>query len=158
MITLSTSVNRESDYDPQLFHEQVVAIAVNPKGWSKQGYGFIPSTTHGDFHIELTPQHVLKKRFPHLASKQLSIADERTNCIYINENRWRGWTPNQSKLPLAQYRIYLINHELGHLLGKPHFKANFSEPHRLPAPVMMQQTLGIGMFEPNYWPSVLDEA
>ncbi len=138
-----------------------MTIALDPKGWTRFGYHFEPTPTptnnHADFHIQLTPQRVMEKLFPHLASRQLSVADAQTNCIYINENRWQGWTPNCSQLSLAHYRIYLINHELGHLLGKPHFKANFGAVDHLPAPVMMQQTLGIGPFEPNYWPSILDE-
>ncbi|MCH9816022.1 MAG: DUF3152 domain-containing protein [Actinomycetia bacterium] len=53
----------------------------------------------------------------------------------INEERWLEGAPDFKKL--ADYRTYLINHEVGHGLGKGHW---FCPPSGGPGRLMMQQT------------------
>jgi Protein of unknown function (DUF3152) len=79
-----------------------------------------------------------------------------TNGIYscamggravLNLRRWRNGADAYSKL--ARYRKYLVNHEVGHLLGHGHLSCPASGAL---APVMMQQTKGVGLCRPNPWP------
>lgn len=60
--------------------------------------------------------------------------------IYINALVWHNHTPflKNRGVPLLAYRTYIINHEVGHHLGKGHL----NEARLKWAPVMMQQTLG----------------
>ena len=78
----------------------------------------------------------------------LSCADTKYNKIYINVDRWRKGS-RLSKLSLDDYRVYVINHEVGHILGRQHVKPGNSGTK---VPVMVQQTLGIGNCKPNPWP------
>lgn len=64
--------------------------------------------------------------------------------IWLNANRWMHGA-KASKLPLERYRQYMVSHEMGHSLGHDHVLCNGSGP----APIMMQQTLGIGKCSPN---------
>lgn len=47
----------------------------------------------------------------------------------------------------SQYRTYLVLHEAGHMLGLDHAVCRGG-----PAPVMVQQTRGLGACKPNVWP------
>lgn len=67
--------------------------------------------------------------------------------VYINLDRWHMGVPHVEDLDV--YRYYLINHEVGHRLGKGHERC--PAKGRL-APVMVQQTLGLGGCRPNAWP------
>ena len=69
----------------------------------------------------------------------------------INLDRWRLSAPPYvaAKVPLAVYRQYVINHEVGHELGYAHQGC----PKRgSPAPVMVQQTLSLRGCVPYAWP------
>ncbi|SCE77144.1 Protein of unknown function (DUF3152) [Micromonospora viridifaciens] len=71
--------------------------------------------------------------------------------VVINLDRWRTSVPHLVKagLPLDTYRLYVINHEVGHQLG--HHHEGCPGPGR-PAPVMQQQTLFLDGCRPNPWP------
>lgn len=76
-----------------------------------------------------------------------------TSCQYgnravINLARWSTAVPDYQG-DIATYRLYVVEHEVGHLLGHGH------EPCPGPgqrAPVMQQQTLGLQGCVKNPWP------
>ncbi|MFC0628196.1 DUF3152 domain-containing protein [Kribbella deserti] len=70
--------------------------------------------------------------------------------VVLNAKRWAYAVPHyQGKIDL--YRAYMVNHEVGHALGFGH---STCAADGKPAPVMMQQTKGLGGCLPNPWPTV----
>jgi Protein of unknown function (DUF3152) len=66
----------------------------------------------------------------------------------LNADRWlRGADAYGSDL--RRYRMYMVNHEVGHLLGLGHA---YCPAPGARAPVMMQQTKGVAPCRPNAWP------
>ena len=65
-------------------------------------------------------------------------------------NSWR-WEHGATDFgdQLETYRTYLVNHEVGHALGRRHVDCD--EPGAR-APVMMQQTVSVGDCRPWGWP------
>ncbi|WP_369139935.1 DUF3152 domain-containing protein [Modestobacter versicolor] len=76
-----------------------------------------------------------------------------TSCRYgeravVNLARWETAVPDYDG-DIATYRLYVVNHEVGHALGNGH--QDCPGPGQL-APVMQQQTLGLQGCAKNAWP------
>ena len=70
------------------------------------------------------------------------------NQVVINIFRWLSGAKDFG-VDLGTYRLYLINHEIGHLLGWGH--TNCPSQNAL-APLMMQQSKTTDGCIPNGWP------
>jgi len=66
----------------------------------------------------------------------------------LNSMRWRRGADAYGGA-LRRYRIYMINHEVGHLLGRGHV---YCPAAGVLAPVMVQQTKGVAPCLANPWP------
>ncbi|MEU1812707.1 DUF3152 domain-containing protein [Micromonospora sp. WMMD1076] len=73
--------------------------------------------------------------------------------VVINLDRWRTSAPHlvDAGMPLDTYRLYVVNHEVGHQLGHRHEGCPGAGRA---APVMQQQTLFLKGCRPNPWPYV----
>lgn len=132
-------------------------IIKHPRGWESLGYTFV---FHGSpdaappplprIRMTLTPQSVLDARFPDFRHQRLSLCNMTTREIFINEGRWHRWyDDDKSTMTLRDYRFYVINHELGHALGFGHARCPGAGR---PAPIMLQQTLGLRGCTPTRFP------
>jgi hypothetical protein len=94
----------------------------------------------------VTPTTTDRLCAPYLTRGEVSC--QNGNRVVLNAKRWLLGADSYGS-DLTNYRRYLINHEFGHALGKHHLDCR--GPGRL-APVMMQQTKGLGDCRRNPWP------
>lgn len=126
----------------QCFRRRVRKTLNDPKSWCVY---FIEDEINPDFLIILSKDATIKKT---CNLEGLSCADWGKNIIYINYDNWTQGS-DVSGLNLEDYRTYVINHEVGHILGiHDHLKPKNGRK----VPVMNQSTRGIGSGLPNMWP------
>lgn len=140
-IRYRTVVDKDVKYDPKKFQDEVAIYLSDPDGWA-QWYTFEYAATGPAKVIRLCRPSTLKQEG--CQDDSLSCAVLGGNLIWLNAARWLHGS-KASKLPLERYRQYMVSHEMGHSLGYDHESC----PGSGPAPVMMQQTLGIGQCTPN---------
>lgn len=146
------------------FATKVRNVLKDKRGWSNHGYAFVELRSKDDARLvsnndimllKLVPPFIMYDAYPQFKDEQLSVANVAAHTVDFNSDRWFGNIRNKSGLPLFDYQTYLVNHEVGHILGKGHLNPSNSLPS-VPTPVMIQQTKGIGDFMPNPWPTDLD--
>jgi hypothetical protein len=116
----------------------------SPDGWSQDGYFFEPTEKYkARVHIRLSLTKTIEKICG--LSPMLSCATLGGKDMYLCAERWFGGS-KKSGLSLDDYRQYMVSHEMGHILGKEHVKCPGNGKK---APIMLQQTLGIGECIPN---------
>jgi hypothetical protein len=141
-ITYTTRVDPDVRYDSALFAQEVEVYLADPNGWVSEGYTFVRSES-GDVDIHLSSPQTLATNG--CKNPTLSCAELNGRNLHINAKRWTQGAP-PSRLDLNAYRQYVVTHEMGHILGHDHVKCP-GPGH--PAPLMMQQTLGLGDCTPN---------
>ena len=130
----------ETAADDQMFANAVVAILSDSRSWVGGGTFTLQRVDSGtpDFRVSLTSEMTVRK--PDNCGWQIQLEASCYNRldhrVFINDARWvRGAVSYNGDL--GSYRVYAINHEVGHALGYHH------EPCPVNgglAPVMMQQS------------------
>ena len=143
------TVHAEAITPSSVFVEIAAPLVEHPRGWKE--LSVVQSPDAADSIVTLTPNAVIATMFPQFKKDKLSVCDMLTQAVWINEDRWRRNLPDDSQLPLAAYRAYVLQHELGHALGHTH--ADPCTKKGDAAPIMIQQTLGIGKCSPNPFPT-----
>lgn len=141
-VRFRTSVDQGVNYSDSEFRDEVTIYLHDPDGWA-QWHTFVYAPTGPAKLIRLSKPETLKTNG--CKDDTLSCAVLGGNTIWLNADRWIHGA-KASKLPLAEYRQYMVTHEMGHSLGYDHAKC--PGPNH-PAPIMLQQTLGIGQCSPN---------
>ena len=106
------------------------------------------------FVIELEADEVIARYGKDF--RGMSVANCADNHVSINFTRWQtGAKPTRTDrvrhMRRSHYRTYVILHEVGHILSKCD-PGDHKSCTRGPAPVMLQQTNGVGTCHPNPWP------
>ena len=146
-VTYLTRVDPDVKYDAQRFANEVDMYLADPHGWESKGYNFVRARTRESSGrtviIQLSSTSTIARSG--CKNPSLSCAVMNGTELHVNAMRWmRG--SKESGLSIHDYRQYVISHEMGHILGHDHVKC--PGPGQ-PAPIMMQQTLGIGSCSPN---------
>jgi len=137
-------VHKYSITNPAQIEFYVVAYLNDPDGWSKKGYFFEPVDKHrSSVWIRLSSPKTVGEKCG--LEGNLSCAELGGRNMYLNSDRWFHGA-SKSKLSLDNYRQYMVSHEIGHILGFDHVECPCID---CPAPIMMQQTKGIGQCSPN---------
>lgn len=148
-VRVRVEVENEVPIDPEQVAGEAATILQDKRSWpSKQKvrFDFVGTGTHDLVIRVLTPATTDKRCYPLRTNGRVSCSTG--SAVNLNGHRWTGGIPDYQG-DLAGYRTYLVNHEVGHYLGKGHVEC----PGRgQPAPVMMQQTYGLDGCARNPWP------
>jgi hypothetical protein len=128
--------------------EEVEATLADPRSWGAGGRrSFQRVDGAAEVRIVLaSPATTDRLCAPIRTNGRFSCATGR--LAVLNSARWLQGAPAYAGR-LADYRRYVVNHEVGHVLGHGHASC----PGRgLPAPVMVQQTKGTGGCVAQPWP------
>lgn len=121
----------------------------DPRGWRAGGTAFTRTPrSQSQFTLVLATSDRMRS-YSSVCSAQWSCRVGRN--VIINWTRWKLASPawNAAGGTLRDYRHMVVNHETGHWLGRGH--VGCSRQGAL-APVMMQQSKGLGGCRFNPWP------
>jgi hypothetical protein len=133
--------------DPDRFARQVARVLGDERGWRSDGWSFEQVESGGDFTVMLaSPDTTDRLCAPLLTRGEVSCRSG--SRVVLNVKRWATGVQYYGD-DLAGYRTYLVNHEVGHALGKYHVGCPAPGAK---APVMLQQSKGLQGCIKNPWP------
>lgn len=158
LLRYRVAVERGAGEDVAEFGAAVDGALGHAQSWTAGGLRmqWVPRGTPYDFTVHLATRETAG-RLCGAGGVNITVRGRPyTSCriggsVIINLDRWRLSVEHfvAAKVPLALYRDYVVNHEVGHQLGHRHELC----PRRgRPAPVMMQQTLDLKGCTANPWP------
>ena len=135
--------------DGAVFARAVEQTLADPRGWIGGGRWAFQRTDRGpvDFRVVLASPSTTDRLCLPLDTGGTQSCHQGDRAV-LNANRWQFGAGTYGS-DLAAYRQYLVNHEIGHALGYPH--RGCPERGQI-APVMVQQTIGLGGCRANPWP------
>lgn len=147
LVRVRVEVEEGLPVDGLLFAETVMAILNDERGWGAEGtLTFARVDGDADMRVVLaSPAKVDEMCAPLRTGGEYSCG--RNGHAAVNYTRWVEATEEFPSR--TQYRQYVVNHEVGHLLGKQHVSCPGAGEV---APVMQQQTIRVAPCEPNGWP------
>ncbi|WP_308121866.1 DUF3152 domain-containing protein, partial [Actinotalea ferrariae] len=146
--TVRVEVEAGLEVDGTLFAQTVMATLNDPRGWGADGsVAFARTDGAADLRVVLASPDLVDTMCAPLDTVGLYSCG-RNGHAALNHTRWVQGTP-EFGADRTLYRQYLVNHEVGHLLGNPHVEC--PGPGQL-APLMQQQTVGVAPCVPNGWP------
>lgn len=131
--------------DPKDFAKDVEKVLFDRRSWPER----FERVDHGaaDFRLILASPELTDELCLPLDTAGIYSCFQ-PGRVVLNAMRWKRGADAYGD-DLKGYRIYMVNHEVGHALGHDHLECPGSGEK---APVMMQQTKGVAPCEPNPWP------
>ena len=146
---ISIQVELGLNLDPDCLSDMILSILNDPRGWSTiENIDFqLVSSEYADLNVIFAkPTTVDELCYPLQTNGIYSCRNEKN--VVINIFRWLSGAKDFGT-DLSTYRIYLINHEVGHYLGWRHTDC---PSENAIAPLMMQQSKTTNNCIPNGWP------
>lgn len=148
VFTVSIEVEDNLPVDPEVFAVRVMAILNDPRGWGAKGaVTFARTDGAADIRVTLATGTTVDTLCAPVPTHG-DYSCGRNGRASINYSRWVTATPEFGD-DTATYRAYVINHEVGHLLGHAHQPCPAAGAV---APIMQQQTISVAPCLPNGWP------
>jgi hypothetical protein len=126
---------------------KIDSVLSDKRGWTR---GFVRfqrvQKGAGTFILIAEPETVDRLCYPLQTKGEVSCCNGR--YVVFNAVRWKEGVPHWTG-SISTYRQMLINHEMGHRIGKSHQNC---PGHGKLAPVMQQQTYGLQGCLMNSWP------
>jgi len=147
-VRYTVAVERGLPYLPSDVAPFVDATLADARGWTKGGrHAFQRVPRRPDVKVLLaSPVTTDELCAPLLTRGRVSCRNGAR--VVLNARRWAYGIPDYDG-DLRRYRQYVVNHEVGHVLGAGHVPC--PGRGRL-APLMQQQSYGLDGCRPNPWP------
>lgn len=140
---------RTVDQGTEGFEHVVRATLADPRGWTGGGFTLLEDTAAPYLVVLAEGDEVDQLCAPYDTGGRYSC--QNGPVVALNADRWRTATPEWTGT-LADYRQMLVNHEVGHLLGRHHPPPPQCPVPGRPARVMSQQSTELDGCLPNPWP------
>lgn len=148
-VTYRVEVERGLPFRAAGFARAVDRTLGDPRSWSgRTGRPLVRVEGEADLRIVLASPRTTDRLCAPLDTRG-KVSCRNGEDVVINALRWAEGAASYAG-DLAAYRIYVVNHEVGHGLGRGHVPCTGAGD---PAPVMLQQTLGLRGCRANPWPT-----
>lgn len=146
--TVRVEVEEGLPVDGEVFARTVLEILNDPRGWGADGSVSFARTDaeDADLRVALASPALTDQMCAPLETVGLYSCGAYGYAV-LNFLRWS--TATEEFADRTQYREYLVNHEVGHLLGHGHEDCPGEGEV---APLMQQQTVVVAPCVPNGWP------
>jgi hypothetical protein len=150
LIRYDVRVEANLDIDPDAAATFIAEVLNDQRSWrgsDRWRFQLVSSAAQATLHAYIvTPGTTDQLCAPLLTRGEVSC--QNGNRVVLNAKRWLIGVDAYGD-DVTGYRRYLVNHEFGHALGHGHVQCP-GKGRR--APVMMQQTKGLGGCRQNPWP------
>jgi hypothetical protein len=150
LIRYDVQVEKNLDISPDEAAKVIAGVLNDQRSWRGTGRWRFELVSGDSDRAELHAYIVTPGTTDRLCAPLQTLGEvscQNNNKVVLNAKRWMLGAKSYGA-DLTNYRRYLVNHEFGHYIGYGHVGC----PRRgRPAPVMMQQTKGLGGCRKNPW-------
>lgn len=142
-------IEENLDLDPEDTGGEIAATLDDERSWTGDGsvrFQLVEPGDDVDFTIYVVTPATTDVLCAPLRTRG-EVSCRNGDSVVLNAKRWVHGAEAYGD-EVGEYRRYLVNHEVGHRLGYDHVECPGEGE---PAPIMLQQTKGVGACEPHPW-------